>query len=986
MSDKDKNIKSYIPGVMQQSQMYAVIATDMQGCFIYVNDCFKQRFRHINEHFEGQPFSNSIHPEDNPKAMQAAEQCIRNPGSPVIVMLRKPGLEPGSYIMTRWEFSLLTDHEQNPLGILAVGHDATEEEVNRQQLQESKLRLRAILDSTTDSNLLISSDYKILSFNKAAWQASKLVFGKPVYEGADIFEFVLPADKEDFLRDSALVLKGISSAHDRQINGYWFQFRYYPVYDKAGSITGFTLNTTFIDERKKAEEYRRALLRSLPDDLYVIRTDGVITDARVNQQSGNFREAGITGKQLDTLFESNTSENLMLQVRAAVAENRPGELAFSVFKNGENHHYEARISPFETDKAMVLLRDVSQRVRAAEEREKVARYMAQVSRNAPGVIYQYRLMPDGSSYFPFASEGIFKLFDVSPEQLETDAMHVLQHIHPDDQQAYHESVRASAQSLENWEHTFRIIHKSGREIWLEGKSTPQREADGSVVWNGYIHNVTERTLAAARLNESKEALRKSEAKYRKMVELLSEGIIVHEVAEQNPISECNASAARILGLTREELLYLTSFDSRWDALNDDGTPARPEDHPSVITMRTGEPVCNAIMGVRKPDGDRVWILINSEPITDPKTQKPRQVLVSFTDITEFRYAEDEIKKSEQRMRNLLELQTCYVIRTDIKGRYTYVNPKYLDSFGHLYPESGSEKPAYLGADSLDSIIPEDWPKVYQVIQNLIAEPSKVIQVDIRKPLENGEIAYTLWDFSTISGRDGQIHEIQCVGIDYTDRKEQERIIEESEHKLQQTIESIPDPMLIFDEDFRIQFVNEKFEELYGYTEQEVLGKTMDFLIDEKYSEGHRLKQERYLNEGGKNVRMDFFLPTSGKGDKEIVVNASLNTFLAGGKKSIIVILQDVTELKMRQDIILRQNETLRKIAWKQSHELRRPVANILGLCNIFDEFQDKSPAEQQNVITWLQQSVQELDTIIRETVKQANESEFSLRPPEGYRG
>lgn len=717
MTHDDPSLRRLIPDYLHHSKIIAVIITDLEGRIIYNNDHYKQIFcPDSNLRITGNYFAETVHPEDLDQAIKAAAKCITQPDAPapVRVQLRKPGSARNEWLNTRWEFSLFTDGQGNPLGVLAIGQDLTMDEKNRENLHLSAVKLEAILNSTTDGNILISRDYKVMTFNKSAAEGALLVFGKALYEGADIFEFVLPQDLDDFKNDTAQVLKGQPLTFDRYINGFWFQIRYYPVFDSKGNVSAFTMNTTNIDERKKAEEYRRALLGNLPDDLYVVHTDGSITDIRLHQEGLPTTEASQVRNlpvPINDVFTGGTGEKLLEQVKSAITESEPKELTFSALKNDTNSYFDARISPLQADSALVLVRDVSARVRAGKEREKFAVYQEQVSRNVPGVIYQFRMRTDGSMHFTFASEGVAELFDITPAQVKEDAVAALERIHPDDQQRFYASVEESARNLKTWELTFRIIRNSGKVVWAEAKSSPYREADGSTVWNGYIHDVTDR------------------------------------------------------------------------------------------------------------------------------------------------------------IQNQQQLQTS------------------------------------------------------------------------------------------------------------------RSLLEESEHKLKQTIEAIPDPMLIFSEDFRIQFVNDKFEIVYGYTEEEVLNRTMEFLIPAERRAWHKTKQLNYLEASSRNTRMVSFVPTLSKAGEHIIVNSSLNTFTAGGQKFIIVIMQDVTELKNRQDIILKQNETLRQIAWQQSHELRRPVANILGICNYFDDVSPKSHAELNDIIGYLRSEIKELDAIIRETVKQANDSETPLNLP-----
>ena len=112
-----------------------------------------------------------------------------------------------------------------------------------------------------------------------------------------------------------------------------------------------------------------------------------------------------------------------------------------------------------------------------------------------------------------------------------------------------------------------------------------------------------------------DALLNSEACYRSIVAAMSEGVVLQDAAGQ--IVACNASAERILGLTRDQISGRTSFDPRWEATDAHGAPLRGEDHPTMVTLRTGEPQRDVVMGVHRSDGTRAWIRINTQPLNQP---------------------------------------------------------------------------------------------------------------------------------------------------------------------------------------------------------------------------------------------------------------------------------------------------------------------------------------------------------------------------------
>jgi PAS domain S-box-containing protein len=130
--------------------------------------------------------------------------------------------------------------------------------------------------------------------------------------------------------------------------------------------------------------------------------------------------------------------------------------------------------------------DVTSRVVAGERLQRIAEHV-------PGMIYQYRLRDDGSSHFPYASEGVRSIYGVSPEQVVDDAGVVFERLHPDDLARVAETIRVSAETLQAWRCEYRVCPDGDREIWVEGYATPRRER-GAVAWYGYITDITQRKL------------------------------------------------------------------------------------------------------------------------------------------------------------------------------------------------------------------------------------------------------------------------------------------------------------------------------------------------------------------------------------------------------------------------------------------------------------------------------------------------------------
>ena len=130
--------------------------------------------------------------------------------------------------------------------------------------------------------------------------------------------------------------------------------------------------------------------------------------------------------------------------------------------------------------------------RAEASKQEALDRLQKIASRVPGLVYQYRLRPDGSACLPFASESIRELFRICPEEVREDACKLLANIHPDDVEGVRVSILQSARELTAWRHEFRVKFLDGTIRALYGNSVPQREEDGSVLWHGFVTDITER--------------------------------------------------------------------------------------------------------------------------------------------------------------------------------------------------------------------------------------------------------------------------------------------------------------------------------------------------------------------------------------------------------------------------------------------------------------------------------------------------------------
>ena len=170
----------------------------------------------------------------------------------------------------------------------------------------------------------------------------------------------------------------------------------------------------------------------------------------------------------------------------------------------------------------------------------------------------------------------------------------------------------------------RYIAKSGKTLWARVAAKLLNEPGKPVRYICTVENVTEQ--------------RESEIETGTILETMGDGVVIQN--NVGKIEKFNPSALKLLGLTEDQLLGRTSYDPRWQAVREDGSAFEGKDHPATVALRTGEPVKDSIMGITRPEGQKLWIRINAVPFEGPSG---RQVACTFSDITDLLNAQREIR-------------------------------------------------------------------------------------------------------------------------------------------------------------------------------------------------------------------------------------------------------------------------------------------------------------------------------------------------------
>ena len=158
--------------------------------------------------------------------------------------------------------------------------------------------------------------------------------------------------------------------------------------------------------------------------------------------------------------------------------------------------------------------------------------------------------------------------------------------------------------------------------WFESRIYPSR--DGISI---FFHDISERKRADA-------ALQASEDRYRSVIAAMAEGVVVRD--QNGLIIDCNASAERIMGTSRDRIRGNRYLNPLWQPFREDGSPLPNTERPSHTALTTGRARSNQVIGFRRPDGAMVWLSMNTQPLFDSGGTTITGVVNTFTDITDRR--------------------------------------------------------------------------------------------------------------------------------------------------------------------------------------------------------------------------------------------------------------------------------------------------------------------------------------------------------------
>jgi len=697
-----------------------------------------------------------------------------------------------------------------------IFRDVTERKQWEDMLRKLEEDWRHSFNSLEDVMLIIDKDYNIENINAKGLallnKSREEVIGRKCYKvisGADNLPEYCPC------RQSLKTKKAASiDRYEKRFDRY-FSIRTSPVFDENGEITKFVDLRHDITNRKRSEEAlqeaktRFETLFETANEL-IITTDVEGWILRLNKEveklSGHSKKELIGKSILEIAYPEDRDKYVQFWQDILNGLSPHYELR-TISKTGNVSNLLASGNAIKKDGNIVEIqynaKDITEEKQAEERlRESEKKYRTILENMTEG-------------YYEIDLAGNLAFFNDSSCQIlgytRDEMMGMNNRKYMDEENArkvyriFNEVYRTGKPCPRaDWE----SIRKDGTKLSISSSVSLITDSQGKPIgFRGLLSDITEQKKA-------EETLRRSEGKYRTILESVIEGY--YEVDLAGNFTFVNDSICHNIGYSRDEMMGMNNRDYM-----DEQTARKVlERYAEVYT--TGQPARGFDFEIIRKDGTKLFISVSISLMTDSKGE-PTGFRGVVRDITEEKQAEEDLRKSEERYRSLFETATDGIFTMDLKTRFTSGNKKAEEMCGYSRDE-------LLGEYATLILPEEEIPRMADVFKKVLRGETDTYETRIIT--KNGDLLPVEVTSSPVE-IDGEIIGTLGMARDITERKKAEEELRRNEEKYRELTEEINDAIYTVDQDGNVTYVSPVIEWLIGYSPSEIMGRSFAELLHEE---------------------------------------------------------------------------------------------------------------------------------------------------------
>lgn len=297
---------------------------------------------------------------------------------------------------------------------------------------------------------------------------------------------------------------------------------------------------------------------------------------------------------------------------------------------------------------------------------------------------------------------------------------------------------------------------------------------------------------------------------RAMINSMPDGVLLFDVHGQ--LIKSNAAARKALGMTLNNVPQ-SQLTQENPALRADGSPFPPDELPLTLAL-AGQSSHGVIVGEHLPDGTLRWKRVNAAPLYDSNHQHINGAVLSFSDVTAQRQAEQARQLSEQRFADIVTASADWIWEVDAQARYTYVSDNVQTMLGYAPADM-------LGKTPFDFMPAEEAARLVEVFQRIAQQKQPFRDLENVNLRPDGSRCIVSTNGVPIFNSQGQLTGYRGMDRDISAQVEMLQRVQNSEKRLRQALDATNEGVWDWDLQNDIAYLSPHYYEMIGYRPEAV---------------------------------------------------------------------------------------------------------------------------------------------------------------------